>query len=221
MGGTLKLGWPNRLTIGRILLVGPFIVCLLNQDKPGVGWLRWVAIGVFSLMAVSDLLDGYLARRLNDESDLGRFLDPLADKLLITTAVLALCLVGVRGGPDGPTLFLPNWVVVAVLGKDLLVCTGIAVLHLATGRATIEPRLVGKWCTVVQLLLVLAMLLWLNLPGWLARLPEVLWIGATILSAAAAFDYLRVGTRQLIQGTAGSGRPASPVDGDHREDEKE
>lgn len=221
MGGTVRLGWPNRLTIGRILLVGPFIVCLLNQDKPGVGWLRWVAIGVFSLMAVSDLLDGYLARRLNDESDLGRFLDPLADKLLITTAVLALCLVGVRGGADGPTLFLPNWVVVAVLGKDLLVCTGIAVLHLATGQTTIEPRLLGKWCTTVQLLLVLAMLLWLNLPGWLARLPEVLWIGATILSAAAAFDYLRVGTRQLIQGTAGSGRPGSSAEGDHREDEKE
>lgn len=215
MDGTLKLGWPNRLTIGRILLVGPFAVCLLNQDKPGAGWLRWVAITIFSLMAVSDLLDGYLARRLNDESDLGKFLDPLADKLLVTTAVLALCIVGVRAGPDGPTLFLPNWVVVAVLGKDLLVCTGAGVLHLATGQATIEPRLLGKWCTTVQLLLVLAMLLWLNLPGWLAWLPEVLWIGATILSAAAAIDYLRVGTRQLAHGTAGSGRPDSPADGDH------
>ena len=109
----------------------------------------------------------------------------------------------------------------AVLGKDLLVCTGLAVLHLATGHATIEPRLLGKWCTTVQLLLVLAMLLWLNLPGWLARLPEVLWFGATILSAAAAVDYLRVGTRQLVRGTAGSGRPGSPADGDYREDEQE
>lgn len=221
MGGSLKLGWPNRLTIGRILLVGPFIVCLLNQDKPGAGWLRWVAIGVFALMALSDLLDGYLARRLNDESDLGKFLDPLADKLLITTAVLALCIVGVRDEANGSALFLPNWVVVAVLGKDVLVCTGFAVLYLSTGHASIEPRLLGKWCTTVQLLLVLAMLLWLNLPGWLSRLPEVLWFGATILSAAAAVDYLRVGTRQLVHSAAGSGGSGPPADHDDRKDKPE
>ena len=95
MGRTRHLGWPNRITLGRMLLVGPFVVCLLNMDEPGRNWLRWAAVGIFAAMAVSDLLDGYLARRLHDESPLGKFLDPLADKLLITAAVLILGILGV------------------------------------------------------------------------------------------------------------------------------
>lgn len=200
LGTALHLGWPNRLTIGRILLVGPFMVCLLNQGQIGFGWLRWATIGIFALMASSDLLDGYLARRLHDESDLGKFLDPLADKLLITAAVLFLTITGIRdpedAGPDR-TLILPNWVAIAAIGKDLLVCIGFAVVYLVTGRAYIQARTLGKWCTTVQLVLVLAMLLWLDMPGWFARVPQALWIIATILAASAAVDYLRMGTRFL------------------------
>ena len=209
----LKLGWPNRLTIGRILLVGPFVVCLLNMDKPQFGWLRWAAIVIFALMSLSDLLDGFLARRLHQESDLGKFLDPLADKLLITTAVVILCVLGVREAtiePAARTLYLPNWVAVAVIGKDLLVSVGAMVVYLMTGAAFIEARPLGKWCTTVQLLLVLAMLLWLDLPAWLTRLPEVLWVAATILSAAAVLDYVKAGTRHLAETSAAAQQDDHP-----------
>jgi len=80
------LNWPNRITIGRIVLVVPFVICLLNLNNPEwTGW-RYVALVLFSFMAVSDGLDGFLARRLREETPLGRFLDPVADKLLIACA---------------------------------------------------------------------------------------------------------------------------------------
>ena len=204
MASTLHLGWPNRITIGRILLIGPFVVCLLNQAEPGKSWLRWAAVGVFALMAISDLLDGFLARRLRDETDLGKFLDPLADKVLITAAVLILTIVGVSAPSEqGPhTRYLPNWVAVAAIGKDLLVSIGFAIIYLITGKPYIEPRLLGKWCTVVQLVLVLAMLVWLELPDRLWNLPVILWWTATVLAVCAALDYLRTGSQHLAHNAA-------------------
>ncbi|MFQ5411926.1 MAG: CDP-alcohol phosphatidyltransferase family protein [Phycisphaerae bacterium] len=211
MANNLRLGWPNRLTIGRMLLVGPFVVCLLNLDEPTMHWARWLAVTVFAMMALSDMLDGYLARRLHDQSDLGKFLDPVADKLLITTTVLILAIVGVPGPEAGEDAvrYLPEWVAVTAVGKDLVVCIGFAVIYLVTGRPFIKARMLGKWCTTVQLLLVLAMLLWLDLPGWLGWLPRVLWISATVLAVSAALDYIRLGTRHLAQATLGGGPPES------------
>lgn len=206
MANAIHLGWPNRITIGRILLIAPFVVCLLNQDKPGGEWFRWVAIAVFALMAISDFLDGYLARRLHDLSDLGKFLDPLADKLLITTAVVILSTSGVHlPEADGGVMRLPNWAAVAAIGKDLLVCVGFGVILLATGKPHIEARLLGKLCTAVQLALVLAMLLAADMPAWFRRWPEILWIAATALAAASALDYLRQGTRHLARFAADEG----------------
>ncbi len=200
MANAIHLGWPNRITIVRMLLIGPFVICLLNQNEPGREWLRWLAIGVFGLMAISDFLDGYLARRLDDLTDLGKFLDPLADKLLITTAVVILCTTGVRlPNATGEVMYLPNWVAVAAIGKDLIVCVGFGVILLVTGKPHIEARMLGKLCTTVQLVLVLAMLLAANMPGWFSRWPEILWIVATALAAAAALDYLRQGTRHLAR----------------------
>lgn len=202
----IQLGWPNRITIARILLIAPFVLCLLNLGVQGYGWLRWVAVSVFALMAISDGLDGFLARRLRAETDLGRFLDPLADKLLITFAVISLAVVGVPG-PDGPDaagapamVTLPNWVAVSAIAKDLLICIGFAVVRLQTGRVHIHPRWAGKACTTVQLLMVLAMLLWLDLPAAARWLPRALWYLATAMAVVATFDYLRIGSRVLSSG---------------------
>ncbi len=185
-----------------MLLIGPFVVCLLNQDKPGYDWLRWAAVGVFGLMAASDFLDGLLARRLRDESDLGKFLDPLADKLLITSAVLILSIHGI-GTPttDDPQtrIYLQNWVAVAAIGKDLIVSIGFALLHLLTGAAKAEPRRLGKWCTMVQLMLVLALLVKPDFPAELFGLSRLLALAATALAIAAALDYVRIGARQLAE----------------------
>lgn len=200
MNRRFHLGWPNRVTLARLLLVWPFAACLLYLSDPGLAWLRWVALGIFGLMAISDALDGFLARRLNDESVLGRFLDPLADKLLITVAVLMLALVGVRrSSGDAPIseLHLPGWVALAAVAKDLIVSLGFAIIYFYTGRVFLQPRLIGKSCTAVQLAMVLAVLLWPDLPVWLSFLPRVLWYTATALAVAATLDYVRLGSRQV------------------------
>ncbi|HVP10704.1 MAG TPA: CDP-alcohol phosphatidyltransferase family protein [Phycisphaerae bacterium] len=195
-----RLGWPNRITIVRMLLIGPFVTCLLNLNEPGRDWLRWLAVAIFALMGFSDFLDGFLARRLRSESPLGKFLDPLADKLFITAAVIILCVVGVRDTSDMQShvsLTLPNWVAVAAIGKDLIVSIGFALVYLSTGRVFIRPRLPGKCCTAVQTLLVLVMLVWIDLPRWLSEAPRFLWWLATILAAVASIDYIVIGNRYV------------------------
>ncbi|MFH1419605.1 MAG: CDP-alcohol phosphatidyltransferase family protein [Planctomycetota bacterium] len=210
MPAPLHLGWPNWVTIVRMLLIGPFIVCMMHMQEPRHAWLRWMAVGIFAAMAFSDFLDGFLARRLHSESPLGKFLDPLADKLLITAAVILLCTIGVRDTSDiqgDGLLILPDWVAVAAIGKDLIVSLGFALVYLSTGRVLIRPRLLGKWCTAVQLSLVLSMLLWVNLPAWLRGAPQILWWAATVLAGLAAIDYIVLGNRYVASTAA---RPAGP-----------
>jgi len=212
----LRLGWPNRITIARLLLIWPFALCLLYLNEPDYEWLRRVAVGVFALMAFSDALDGYLARRLRDESPLGRFLDPMADKLLITVAVLMLCVKGIHDISDatpGSVMRLPGWVAVIAVGKDVVVSIGFTTVYFATGRVFIKSRFLGKSCTVVQLFLVLSMLLWPDLPVWLSGLPKVLWYVATALAVAATFDYVRLGTAYVVA-VAAENRRGQPTEGD-------
>ncbi|MBI5762076.1 MAG: CDP-alcohol phosphatidyltransferase family protein [Planctomycetes bacterium] len=200
-----KIGWANRVTLARIFFIAPFVLCLLNQNNADQLWLRWVAIAIFAVMAISDGVDGYLARRLHDESPLGAFLDPLADKLLITLAVVLLCINGVtdhHASGELRTLQLPNWVVVAAIGKDLIVSLGFVVIYMSTHTLLIKPRWLGKTCTTVEMLLVLSMLLWPSLPSALSEAPRILWIATTILAALSAVDYIRSGNHYIISTNA-------------------
>lgn len=142
------LNWPNRISLARLLLVGPFIVLLINQQP--WPWARQAALGIFVVMAVSDFVDGLLARRTGAITRLGAILDPLADKVLVTFSVVLLSVDSVGAGG----YHLPNWVAVAVVGKDLWVVAGTLVVYLVTDRLRIRPTLAGKLATVGQLLLV-------------------------------------------------------------------
>lgn len=198
--GRQPLGWPNRITIGRICLIGPFIGCLLLQAGTGHAGLRWGTLAIFGLMAISDFLDGYLARRLQQESSLGRVLDPLADKLLITSSVLVLWLLGVRtseGVAPAQTLHLPGWVVGIALGKDLVVLGGNFLAKLGSIDVRMQARPMGKWCTTAQLLMVLAMLLWPTWPDRSADFVLFLWWAASFLAIVAGGDYAVLGVQAL------------------------
>jgi len=204
MGKTSALSWPNRVTLLRLFLIAPFVIAVMSVQENDSA--RWIACGVFFLMAVSDGLDGWLARRLNSQTPLGKFLDPLADKLLVLCAVILLghhetC---VPGKP------IPHAVVVVAIGKDLFVVVGFLLVYLVTGRIFISARSAGKYCTVVQLAMVVAVLLWPDfqrVSEVLGRLPDLLWWAATVLAVVAAVDYYRLGihyTSRLAQtGSAG------------------
>ena len=184
------LTWPNRITIVRIMLVVPLVVCLLNLDDSRP-YTRRLALGLFALVALADALDGYLARRLRQETLLGRFLDPLADKLVMTCCLVLLALPATAV----PESRLPNWVPVLAIGKDVLVTLGFILVYAATGRFFIRPRLLGKGCTVVQSALIAAVLLAPDLPADYRRPLPVLYYLTGGLAVTAVVDYLRIGNR--------------------------
>jgi len=186
----------------RICLIGPFVLLLINIQDPNWPWARLAALGLCAAMGISDVLDGMLARRYNQESLLGKFLDPLADKLVIISAMILLgyagtCVLGQK---------LPSWVVVAALGKDLFVVLGFSVIFLATGKTFVQPGKIGKGCTASQMLMVCIVLASPDLisasrPAWLAGHlynlgyygPKVLWFICTALALLTAWDYFRSG----------------------------
>lgn len=187
-----SLTWANRITVSRIVLVAPFAVCLLNLREPGWETIsRRTALAVMAVMAASDLLDGLLARRLRQETPLGRFLDPVADKLLVVCAVVLLG----HAETSVPGYVLPSVVLVAAIGKDVLVVVGFCLIYLITARVCIVPRRLGKVCTVVQLGMVAAVLLGPDLPASVRWVPRAIWWVASGLAAAAAVDYFRFGQR--------------------------
>lgn len=193
-----SLNWPNRISILRLLLVAPFIWLLMNQGN--LGWARHTAIGIFIVMALSDLLDGFLARRLNARTRLGAILDPLADKVLIICSVVLLSLPhsAVRG------VELADWVVVVIVGKELWVIVGFIVIYLVTDRFRVHPTSAGKAATVGQLAMVGFVLAAPDFNRLVGRLGTYMAIvcqcGAAGLSAFAAITYTRLGLRFVAEG---------------------
>lgn len=126
---------PNRLTVARCVLTIVFVGLFLTREP----WGAWAALAVFCVAAVTDWLDGLLARRSGDITRLGEFLDPLADKLLVT-AGLVLCVEVARA---------PSWMVIVILARDYAV-TGLRIALIEAGRRT-PATAMGKWKTLVQM----------------------------------------------------------------------
>jgi cardiolipin synthase (CMP-forming) len=163
----LTINIPNILTVLRIL-VTPLFVIFLIRDQHGYALL------IFILAGVSDGLDGLIARWLNQRSDLGAVLDPIADKLLLTAAYITL----------GILRDIPGWLAVLVISRDVLIVTGIAVLTFADIHFDIRPSLISKWTTVFQILMVGVSLLDLGFSGAQTLQLVLGWVtaGMTVLS---------------------------------------
>lgn len=198
-----RLSWATRITLVRILLIVPFIICLLNINDPSIAEhtrraFRYAAIAVFLFMAVSDALDGYLARHYRQITKLGTFLDPVADKLLMTSACLLLA--SQRGHIEGFTL--PTTVVVAIVGKDVLIVLGFAIVYLVTSQIHVVPVLLGKAATALQLVMVACVL---TAPEFSRLIPNyavglsVLWWSAAVVAILATLVYIRNGSRYIEQ----------------------
>jgi cardiolipin synthase (CMP-forming) len=215
----LRLNWPNRLTMLRIILVGPFVVALLNLRDTEWYWpySRHAAVVIFLITILSDTLDGVLARRWHQETPLGRFLDPVADKLLITCAVILLGLEGTSvTSALGIGFKLPNWVVVAAIGKDVFVVIGFLVVFLVSGKVFIKPTWAGKATTVSQMTMILCTLLGPDIAGWgrsgveLAwYLSRSLWLLTAGMAVVTCWNYFRIGQRFVHEGNGQGGRKRS------------
>lgn len=195
----MKLSWANRITITRILLIVPFVIFMLKINSPGLtdsmrNLIRYAAILIFFVMAASDGLDGFLARRNGQVTKLGSFLDPTADKLLMTCACLLLS--SDRGGVDG--FLLPPTVAVLIVGKDVLLLVGFVIVYFITGKVRIVPVFVGKVATTLQLSMVAGILIAPEVssvfPGWIWSL-RFLWWSAAATAVLAMLIYIRNGSR--------------------------
>jgi cardiolipin synthase len=140
---------PNLLSLLRMALVGPFIIALLNGQVKR-------ALLVVVVAGVSDVLDGFIARFFHQQSLLGTYLDPLADKLLVTAAYVILALPGLR---HAGAFQIPSWVTVVVIARDVLLVVVALVLYLAAGVRQFPPSVLSKITTVFQIGAVVVVLL--------------------------------------------------------------
>jgi cardiolipin synthase len=135
---------PNLLTVFRMVLIPVFVSLLFYQ--------RFVlALAVFVSAGVTDGLDGLLARRFNQKSQLGTILDPIADKLMLVTAFVVLSLRSVFPQPLPSHLPIPFWVTVSAISRDVFILVGAAAINIVTGFRGFRPSLLGKINTTVQI----------------------------------------------------------------------
>jgi cardiolipin synthase len=182
----------NKITILRILMIPVFVLATLmyirdyHRGNPNE-WHRLLAFAIFALAAVSDAVDGYLARRYHQKSELGTFLDPIADKALLISALLLLSRDHGDAFPQ-----LPLWFAVLVISRDAILLAGTILIHMLTGKATARPRIVGKCATFFQMITL----------GWLLlkiETPSFQWpmIAAGIFTFVSGAWYVFDGIKQL------------------------
>ncbi len=171
---------PNLLTIARICLA-PFLVAAILEGRFGVGFALFVAAGV------TDLLDGTLARILKQRTVLGQYLDPVADKVLLSTLFLVLTHMN----------HIPVWVTTLVFGRDLGILIVAAILYAALGRREFPPSIFGKANTLAQITAVAAVILkQVDKAEWVAVLTQVSLYATVALTIASGFHYAWLITRR-------------------------
>jgi cardiolipin synthase len=178
----------NILTMSRIAAI-PLIAALLFFDQPA---LRWVAFALFAVACITDFFDGYIARRMAQVSALGRFLDPIADKLVVAAILMVMTAHGQISG----------WVVLPAL---IILCREILVSGLREYLAELKVRLpvsfLAKWKTTMQMV-AMAFLIVGDVvpPHWRVQMigEGLLWIAAA-LTLLTGYDYLRVGLKHMTE----------------------
>ncbi|HMN36629.1 MAG TPA: CDP-diacylglycerol--glycerol-3-phosphate 3-phosphatidyltransferase [Hyphomicrobium sp.] len=181
---------PNILTYGRIAAV-PVLVALMFF--PDIASARWAAFGVFLAASITDWLDGYLARMWEQQSALGRMLDPIADKLLVGAALLMLVYDRTINGWS-------MWAAVIILSREILV-SGLREF-LAELNVKIHVTQLAKWKTAFQFIALAMLLAGPAVSAYISNVTElgilILWVAA-LLTLVTGYDYLKAGIRHAIE----------------------
>jgi cardiolipin synthase (CMP-forming) len=181
----------NKITILRILLIPFFVVELIYYVRSGNEAHRLAALLSFAIAAILDGVDGYIARRYHQISELGKILDPLADKLLLVSGIITLSFN--HGTFLGQ---IPLWFTGTIIGRDLVIFLGVAVIRFTVGQVVVHPHFIGKCATVLQMTVVIWILL-----KWDAG-QGVLWLkyialAAVISTGISGMLYVFDGIKQL------------------------
>ncbi|HBU68982.1 MAG TPA: CDP-diacylglycerol--glycerol-3-phosphate 3-phosphatidyltransferase [Elusimicrobia bacterium] len=165
----------NKITLVRIFLIPVFIVLLLQGLAP------WPAI-IFTFTILSDALDGFVARYKKQKTQLGSFLDPLADKLLMLSSYLTLAFLGK----------LSLWIFVVILSRDIIIVLGWTVIYILKGSTEIKPRVLSKITTVFQMFTV-----WIIILGIPQSVTEPLLLATVGFTVISGLDYFISGSKRL------------------------
>ncbi len=174
-----SMNLPNSLTVVRIVMI-PVFVGLLVYGEYGYG------LGVLVLAGITDALDGIIARLANQRTQLGAILDPLADKLLLSTGFVTLAILHL----------IPLWAAIVIVSRDLILMTGTLLVHLTDVRVEIVPTLLGKSTTVFQLMYLILVVFF----SWRVielELLHPLLYASVFLTLCSGFHYLYRGFAHL------------------------
>lgn len=176
---------PNKLTMFRVILIFPFVILLLGESG-GWGWFQkifgdcmqyvdYIALGIFIIASLTDLIDGKIARKYNLVTNFGKFMDPLADKLLVSAAMIALVDLG----------RIPAWIVIVIISREFII-SGFRLIA-SDNRVVIAASYWGKFKTTFQMVMVCLMIA--DLPKLRLLTDVVMWV-ALILTVVSLVDYL-------------------------------
>lgn len=183
MNGEYVMNLPNKLTIFRVILVVPFVIALLGGNA---GWFgnnllisEIVALAIFIIASLTDLIDGKIARKYNMVTNFGKFMDPLADKLLVSAALIVLVAME----------RIPAWVVIIIISREFII-SGFRLVA-ADNRVVIAASYWGKFKTAFQMVMVCLMIVDLSwIWPWMGIVTDVvMWI-ALVLTIVSLVDYL-------------------------------
>ena len=165
---------PNKLTVARMIMV-PFFVLFMLAGFAGTAG-KWIALAIFVVASLTDYLDGHLARKYNLVTDFGKFMDPLADKLLVCSALI--CLVELDR--------LAAWIVIVIIGREFII-SGFRLVAADNG-VVIAASYWGKFKTVSQMIMIILMIM--NLGGFFSVLEQIFVGLAVALTVISLVDYL-------------------------------
>ena len=164
---------PNKITVFRILMIPFFVACMLIKEIP---YHEIIAGVIFIIAALSDLVDGKIARRFNLVTNFGKFMDPLADKLLVQSALLCFVANGL----------LPAWIAIVIMSREFII-SGFRLVAADKG-IVIAAGYLGKLKTVFQMVMSLMLIFHFSHPVWLATEQIFIW-GSLILTIVSLVDY--------------------------------
>jgi len=148
------------------------------------------ALGIFILAGITDGLDGLLARRFNQKSQLGTILDPIADKLMLVTSFVVLSMRSVFPQPLPSHLPVPFWVTVAVISRDVFILVGAAAINIVTGFRGFRPSMLGKINTVVQIFAIAIIIFAASVPYGTGYYPPTLYTTVFAFAVLSGAHYV-------------------------------
>ncbi|MBN2452833.1 MAG: CDP-alcohol phosphatidyltransferase family protein [Candidatus Omnitrophica bacterium] len=176
-----KVTLANKISVLRIILIPFFIMAVVYSRLD-------IAFVVFAVAVVSDGIDGFIARALRQQTQLGTILDPVADKLLLTSAYICLSIVGTV--PEH--LRMPAYVPIIVISRDVIIVVGSAIVYVVRGDIKIAPSIIGKITTFFQMMTILCILLRFHHS-------YIIWNITIALTMVSGFDYVIKGSKLLSE----------------------